>query len=79
MTPGGKVQKGDVVRHVGSQRRYVVVKREGNSVDYSVILRPLDGRRLPVGAFEAFGYPGCVRSLEFAWWLKEGIYKFEGR
>ena len=76
MTPGGKLQVGDRVKHVSTNRIYEVVKREGNDEVYSVIVKPTDGRRLPVGTMEAFGYPGCFRVLEMAWWLREDIWKY---
>lgn len=68
MTPSGLPQRGDRVRHKPTGKVCTVVRREGNGMLYSLILRPDDGRL--DGCREAYAYPGCFRLLEADYWLR---------
>ena len=52
MTPGGKLQKGDRLRHRASGLVCIVTARLGNDAGYGVKIKREDGRRIG-GALEA--------------------------
>jgi len=70
-TPTGLLRAGDKLRYKATGEIYVVVRREGNDVAYSVILRPLEGK-LPKGIHNTVtGMPNTFRLLEAAYWIRE--------
>jgi hypothetical protein len=64
------LRAGDKIRHKPSGRVFTVVRREGNDVAYSVIVKPTDGRPLPDDIrTTVMGMPGCFRLLEAGYWI----------
>jgi hypothetical protein len=75
-TPTGLLRKGDRVRDRKGERTYEVIKRQGNDLNYSVILRLEDATsedRLALSSFHPYGYPrDHIRLLEAGYWMEHG-------
>ena len=68
-TPGGKPRAGDRLRHRETGATVTVVKREGNDMLYSLILK-LDKPYPKPMPQQAYGYPrGHFRLLEAGYWI----------
>lgn len=73
-TPTGLPTKGDRFKHRDSDVVFIIVKREGSGVAYSIIARREDGR--PANGNHAYGYPqDHIRLTEFGWYLQQGLFK----
>lgn len=72
-TPTGLPSKGDRFRHHDSGVIFVIVKREGAGVNYSIIARREDGQ--PANGSHAYGYPkDHIRITEFAWYVQQKLF-----
>lgn len=73
-TPSGLPKKGDRLKHREGVT-FVVVKREGSGIGYSVVMRREDG--LLANGNHAYGYPADhIRITEFPWHLQRGLFQF---
>jgi hypothetical protein len=74
-TPNGLPKKGEKIKHIPSGAIYEVIQREGSSVDYSIIVRQLDGDTTHPH-HHPYGYPADhMRITEMRWMMNHHLWE----
>jgi len=68
-TRGGKLSKGDRLRHNPTGRIFEVVERTGNEASYGVYLRPVDGK--PLGTRPSYKHSDAFLLTAAHHWIRQ--------